>query len=70
MPSFAQLQAAGARVGRISVVTENIFDTSDPREDKLLFRWANALHVRTRPAVIERALLFKTGDPISVRVLD
>lgn len=70
LPSFAQLQAAGATIGRISVVTENIFDTTDPAEDKLLFRWANTLHVRTRPSVIERALLFKTGDPVSVRVLD
>ena len=70
LPTFAQLQAAGFRFGRISVVTENIFDTDDPRENKLLFRWANALHVRTRPSVIEQALLFKTGDPVSVRVLD
>lgn len=70
LPTFAELQAAGAKIGRIHIVTENIFDTNDPAENKLLFRWANALHVRTRPAVVESALLFKTGDPVSVRVLD
>src|SRR6266446_6379231 len=70
LPSFAELEAAGARIGEIRVLSNNIFDTDDPKEDKLLFRWANALHIRTRPGVIERALLFKTGDPLSVRLID
>ena len=70
LPAFAELEAAGARIGKVSIRTDDIFDTADPREDKLLFRWANALHIQTRPAVIERALLFKSGDPLSVRVLD
>lgn len=69
-PSFADLEAAGARVGEIHIVTRDIFDADDPKEDKLLFRWANALHIRTRPGVIERALLFKSGDPVSVRALE
>ena len=70
MPSFAELEAAGARIGRIHVLNRNIFDTGDPEEDKLLFRWANALHVRTRADVIRGALLFKTGEPLSVRLID
>jgi hypothetical protein len=70
LPSFAELEAAGARIGEIRILNNNIFDTDDPKEDKLLFRWANALHIRTRPGVIERALLFKSGDPVSVRVID
>ncbi len=70
LPSFAELEAAGARVGEVRVLNNNIFDTDDPKENKLLFRWANALHIRTRPGVIERALLFKTGDPVSVRLID
>jgi hemolysin activation/secretion protein len=70
LPSFAELEAAGAKIGEIRVVTQDIFDTSDPKEDKRLFRWANALHVQTRPGVIERALLFKSGDALSVRVLE
>jgi outer membrane protein assembly factor BamA len=36
----------------------------------LLFRWANALHIQTRPGVIQRALLFKSGDRVSKRLLD
>ena len=70
LPSFVELEAAGATIGEIRIVARDIFDTSDPQEDKLLFRWANALHIQTRASVIERALLFKRGDPLSVRVLD
>jgi len=70
LPSFAELEAAGARIGKIQIEVREIFDTEDPEEDKLLFRWANALHIQTHPGVIERSLLFKTGDPVSVRVIE
>lgn len=36
----------------------------------MLFRWANALQIQTRPGVIQRALLFKSGDRVSKRLLD
>jgi hypothetical protein len=67
---FAELEAAGAVIGEISVVARNIFDTDDPKEDYTLFRWANALHIHTRESVIRRALLFRPGDKVSVRVLE
>ncbi len=69
-PSWAQLEAAGARVGKVQVLNRNIFDTEDPKEDKLLFGWANRLHIQTRADVIARQLLFKTGDAVSERVID
>lgn len=69
LPSFAELEAAGATIGEIRIVAKDIFDLADPKEDKLLFRWANALHIQTRPAVIEHALLFKSGDKLQVRAL-
>ena len=52
------------------MVAQDIFDTSDPREDKWLFRWANQLHIQTRPGVIERALLFKRGEVVSVQRIE
>ena len=70
LPSFAELEAAGAKVGDVRVRTGEIFDTEDPKEDKLLFRWANALHIQTRASVIEQALLFKSGDPLSVTLIE
>lgn len=70
IPTLAELEAAGARIGQIHVVTGEIFDLTDPKEDKLLFRWANALHIRTRPAVIQQALVFKSGEALSVARID
>ncbi|MFO1265793.1 MAG: hypothetical protein U1F25_18225 [Rubrivivax sp.] len=70
LPSFAELEAAGATFGEIRIAARDIFDLSDPKEDYRLFRLANALHIQTRPGVIERALLFKSGDPVSVRLIE
>jgi hypothetical protein len=70
VPSFAELEAAGATIGEIRIDPRNIFDLSDPKEDKWLFRWANQLHIQTRPGVIERSLLFKSGEPVSARVME
>jgi hypothetical protein len=66
LPGFAQLEAQGTRIGEIRVRNLNIFDTDDPDENKLLFRLANALHIRTRERVIASALLFQTGERVSV----
>jgi Omp85 superfamily domain len=70
LPGFRELEAAGATIGEIRIVARDIFDPADPKEDKLLFRWANALHIQTRPGVIERELLFRTGDSLSARLIE
>ncbi len=70
IPSFAELQDAGAVVGEIRIDTLNIFDLDDPKENNVLFRLANKLHIRTRPGVIRRMLLFKSGEPVSVRLIE
>jgi outer membrane protein assembly factor BamA len=69
-PSFADLEAAGAVIGEVRVVPLNIFDAGDPRESNVLFRAANRLHIRTRPQIIERELLFKPGERVSVRLIE
>ena len=69
-PTFGQLEAMGARIGAVRIDARNIFDLDDPREDNWLFRLANALHVRTRPEVIRRDLLFAPGDRVSARVIE
>src|SRR6185436_14407687 len=70
LPSFAELQAAGAVIGEIRVEPENIFDLKDPKEDNILFRAANLIHIKTRPSVIKRSLLFHSGEPVSVRLIE
>src|SRR5437764_8155674 len=70
VPSFTELEAAGAVIGEIRVETHNIFDLSDPQESGTGYRLANALHIKTRPELIRRSLLFKSGDRISVRLIE
>jgi outer membrane protein assembly factor BamA len=47
-----------------------MFDLTDPRENKAVYRLANKLHINTRAKVIERILLFKSGEPLSVRLIE
>lgn len=47
-----------------------MFDLTDPRENNRLYRLANKLHINTRPEVIRSTLLFKTGDALSVRLIE
>ena len=68
--SFAELEAAGARIGQIHILNQDIFDLADPAENNALFRLANGLHIKTRPEVIRSQLLFKPGDAVSVRVME
>ena len=66
----AQLERAGATIDSIDVRVDNVFDPSDPQEDKPIYRWANKMHVRTRDSVVDSALLFRVGDRYDARVLD
>ena len=69
LPPDAELERAGALIGAIEIDCGSIFDESDPREDALLYRTANRLHVDTRESTIRAQLLFASGDPYSRRVL-
>ena len=60
----------GAVIGKVVLDKANIFDLSDPDEDKWLYRMANRFHVVTRDQTIERQLLFKPGDPYSKRLIE
>jgi hypothetical protein len=70
IPSFAELEAAGARVGEIHIVPQDMFDLADPRESSGFYRFANKLHINTRKSVVQRQLLFETGQPVSLRLIE
>lgn len=70
LPSFKELEAAGAVIGEIRIDSQNIFDLNDPRENNLFYRFGNALHVPTRTGVLRSALLFKSGEPLSARLIE
>jgi outer membrane protein assembly factor BamA len=69
VPQDSRLEAAGARIGKITINRKNIFDTDLPEEDKALFRAANWLHFQTRESTVKRRLLFKPGDRYDARLL-
>jgi outer membrane protein assembly factor BamA len=52
----------GYRIENIYVIRRQIFDTSIPSENKLVYRAINHLHISTRENTIREQLLFKKGD--------
>lgn len=64
------LELAGATIRAVHVTVDNVFDPTNPAEDKKLYRWANRVHVRTRDDVIKDVLLFAPGDAFLARLLD
>jgi outer membrane protein assembly factor BamA len=70
IPSRAELEAQGAIIGEIIYDKKNVFDTTQPGENKSLYRLANRWHIITRDSVIRDQLLFRTGDIFSKRVLE
>ena len=70
VPSDAELESAHARIGKVTVVPQNIFDPSRPAENATLFRLANKLHIRTKNSTIEDQLLFSEGQEYDGRLLE
>lgn len=61
-PPAAVPPPAGLVISSIRVESHSVFDTAVPPENKLLYRAANRIHIRTRDAIIRRELLFAVGD--------
>lgn len=70
IPSFAELEAAGAVIGKVRIDNQNIFNLEDPKENNALFRLANRLHIPTRPSAIRRSLLIRSGERVSQRRIE
>jgi len=70
IPPNARPEVEGAVIGEVHLQRDNIFDLSDPDEDKWLYRLANRLHVVTRESIIKQQLLFRSGDVYSQRVVE
>jgi opacity protein-like surface antigen len=70
IPDDTVLEAAGARIGLITINSAEIFDLSDPRENRWLYRAANRWHINTRAGVVRAQLLFRSGEPYLHRLLE
>ena len=66
----ALLESTGATIGQVRVSNNNIFDLTNPDEDRALYRFANRTHITTRPAVIRQQLLFASGDKLTAQTLE
>ncbi len=49
-------------IDSVEIITENVFDFSDPRYDNFIFRLANKMHIVTRASIVRRELLLGPGD--------
>lgn len=67
LPSLAELEAAGAIIGEIRISADDVFNLDDPAENNWLFRFANRVHIQTRPEVIRGQLLFRSGEKLSAQ---
>jgi hypothetical protein len=70
LPPGDALEREGAIIGEIRIEKSNIFDLSDPEENNWLFRLANRLHIVTQDKVLQKQLLFRSGDPYSQRKVE
>jgi hypothetical protein len=62
LPSDAELEAQGVRIGRIFINSRDLFDTQAQDENTSLSRLGNRLHIQTRAATVEGQLLFHSGE--------
>lgn len=69
VPTLAELEHSGVRIGSIDIDVEDIFDPTRPGEAAAPYRWANDLHLRTRDDAIRSQLLFRETEPFSQQKL-
>jgi Omp85 superfamily domain len=70
VPSDRQLIADHAHIGRIEIHIIQVFDLTDPLQNRWIYRVADRLHVATRPSAVRAQLLFHTGELYSPRLLE
>lgn len=70
LPDSAVLEQEAAVIGEITLQKSNVFDLSNPEENNWLYRLANRLHIVTKDKVINKQLLFRSGDKFSARLVD
>jgi outer membrane protein assembly factor BamA len=60
----------GLVIASIKIETHNVFDTDAGPEDKLIFKLADRVHIKTWDYVIERELLFAVGEPYDAALVE
>ncbi|MGD2166852.1 MAG: hypothetical protein PVF63_02025 [Gammaproteobacteria bacterium] len=63
-----ELEYRNTTIREIRFNIGDVFDTSNPEEDKRLYRLANRIHIRTKQRTVESVLLSQAGDSFDVRL--
>lgn len=69
IPGIAELEARDTKIGRITIVVEDIFDRDDPRENHGLFLLADRLHLNSKESTIRAQLVFREGERLRASAL-
>jgi hypothetical protein len=68
LPSAAELLRSGARIGRVLVQVDDVFEQGSALAAP--YRLVNGLHVATQQQTVLQQLLFQTGDLYDPRLID
>ncbi|HEY0686777.1 MAG TPA: hypothetical protein VGD45_30835 [Steroidobacter sp.] len=68
VPTDAELEQRGARIGRIDIRVDEVFE--DTLSLSGPYRVVNGLHISTHDETVRQQLLFRSGEPFHRRVLD
>jgi hypothetical protein len=68
VPDDEQLKARGARIGRIDILVDDVFENTVSLSAP--YRIANGLHISTHAQTVRQELLFRSGDAYDRRLLD
>ena len=67
--TWEELEEESAVVESIDLRIRNVFDLEDPRQDHILGRLANFVHIRSRERIIAREVMFQSGVPVSAALV-
>lgn len=67
--TWESLEESGATVAAVEIRIRDVFDLSDPREDHLVGRAANFIHIESRRITVLRDILFRAGEKVDARLI-
>lgn len=68
IPDGAELKRRGARIGRIDIQVDDVFETASGLAAP--YRVANGLHISTKQHTVAQQLLFHSGEPYDARLVE
>jgi hypothetical protein len=67
--TWESLEASGAVIDGVEIRIRDVFDLSDPRENHLVGRAANVIHIESRRITVRRDILFRAGEKVDARLV-